>query len=98
METNLVVSLDIAKQILNMKKSEMEMLIIVLQDVDDLSDELVCLFAEFWNVSNKEFMALKEVIKSLEQQIKIFGKIGLIKDIEIAPKEDYPDDQQSDNN
>ncbi|NCN07484.1 hypothetical protein GW933_02210 [Candidatus Falkowbacteria bacterium] len=94
MDTNITGSLEIAKAILAMKETELQMLVTVLQEAHYLSDELVCLLAEFWGVAKQEAQALAEAITSLEQQKEIFGNIGLPKEIEIASKEDYPDDQQ----
>lgn len=98
MNTNIVLSLEIANRILDIKKTELSMLVTTLQETPTLSDELVYLLAEFWNVTKQEVNALEDAIASLEEQKDIFGKIGLPKDIEIVPADDYPDDQQPDDN
>lgn len=97
MEADLEISLNIAKEILKLKRAELKMLVITLQDTKALSDELICLLAEFWNVANKEVEALQQVIDSLKEQKRIFGKTGLKKELEIVPKEEYPDEQQPEN-
>ena len=90
MESNLVVSLDIAQRILDAKKSELSMLTVNLQDVPDLDDQLVALMAEFWYVTTREVEALEKLITDLQEQKKIFGAKGLPKELEMASKEDYP--------
>lgn len=90
MESNLVVSLDIAQRILSAKKSELSMLTVNLQDVPDLDDQLIALMAEFWNVITREIENLEKLMANLQEQKNIFGAKGLPKELEIAPKEDYP--------
>ncbi|MDO8669384.1 MAG: hypothetical protein Q7K65_03775 [Candidatus Buchananbacteria bacterium] len=94
METDLVLSLRIAREVMVTKKAEAEMLVYTLQNNPRLSDELIALFAEFWNMATRKIEALEQAINSLEEQKSIFGKTGLIKELQIVPKENYPDNQQ----
>lgn len=97
MEVNLVVSLDIARKILEIQKTELRMLTTILQKTKSLSDELIVLLAESCNTTTKRIADLEKVIASLQEQKRIFGNTGLPKELEIAPKEDYPDAQQPEN-
>jgi len=97
METNLIESLSIAKMLINFKRNELRILVDILQTYEALDDDLVVLLANFCDLTIKEIEALEKAIESFKDQQSIFGDTGLTKKIDIASKEDYPDNQQPEN-
>jgi hypothetical protein len=97
METNLEVSLDITRNVLERKRDELKSLTTFLQETPDLDDQVVVLLAEICNITKGEIERIEKIVDGLEQQIHIFGKLGLPKELETVHKNDYPDNQQPGN-
>ena len=95
MVADLALSLKLAKKVLLVKKTELDMLNTVLQEMPTLTDELITFLAELWNIGQRDIKALEKVIASLEEQKRIFGNQGVLpKELNIIPKEEYPESQQ----
>ena len=95
MEADLALSLRIAEKLLANEKMELKMLTIVLQETPGITDELIVLLAEFYYAQKKKIEALEKVIASIKEQKIIFGDKGLNKELNIVPKNEYPDSQQT---